>query len=770
MKRNWQWLLLYTLAASACSTENSAGDGGANVVTPGGSVVGEDGSIMGADGKVCQPNRDFLATNAWPQVLAPSCLSCHGPGGIAEEQRADFVLKPTAYPGFLEENLSNFSTVAATQNGGMSIVLRKALGELNHGGGAVLQADSDEYAALEALVQRSQSADACPDPAESASFHDVTLLNPVATFRKITLQLAGRLPNGPEFEQLAEAGEDALPTLVSNLMKEDAFYDRLVEIFNDQWLTDRYMGNSQNVLDDNDFPVLDGYYEELDDESREEARASIAREPLHLMAYIVREELPFTEILTADYTALNPFTARIYNNTDLVFDDAYDADEFRAGKIYVMRDGQKLEFPHAGILSSPMFLNRYPTSRTNRNRHRASVLLRELLATDILRIADRPIDPTQAVNFANPTREDPQCRTCHVILDPIAGAFQKWDDNDQEEYEPDRVWYEEMFLPGFGEEQMQRNDYADALQWLGQRIASDGRFPLSVVRNMYRGLIGEETTPFPDGDGNYLAWKTQDSTIRAIAEAFVADDYNLKTVVRELVLSPYFRGENTSAEDATRLSQLQSVGTGRLLTPELLDRKLQATVGIPWMQNGRRVLEGDYRLLFGGIDSDSVTQRLTTPNGLMSAIVWRMSNEVACKAVAYDFHKSPELRWLFPKVEQDTLPENDIAAPILEAETAIKSNIIHLYSQLLGEALQTDSEEMNRIYDLFTQTWREGRSKLVREEVSRNLTGDCQFRRHPVTNEEVAEELRITRDDNYTIRAWMAVVTYLLSDYRYIYE
>ena len=32
------------------------------------------------------------------------------------------------------------------------------------------------------------------------------------------------------------------------------------------------------------------------------------------------------------------------------------------------------------------------------------------------------------------------------------------------------------------------------------------------------------------------------------------------------------------------------------------------------------------------------------------------------------------------------------------------------------------------------------------------------------------EELRVTEDPDYSVRAWMAVVTYLLSDYNFVYE
>ncbi len=42
--------------------------------------------------------------------------------------------------------------------------------------------------------------------------------------------------------------------------------------------------------------------------------------------------------------------------------------------------------------------------------------------------------------------------------------------------------------------------------------------------------------------------------------------------------------------------------------------------------------------------------------------------------------------------------------------------------------------------------------------------------RDPITGEDLPEERRVRRDEDYTMRAWMAVVTYLLSDYDFLYE
>ena len=41
---------------------------------------------------------------------------------------------------------------------------------------------------------------------------------------------------------------------------------------------------------------------------------------------------------------------------------------------------------------------------------------------------------------------------------------------------------------------------------------------------------------------------------------------------------------------------------------------------------------------------------------------------------------------------------------------------------------------------------------------------------NPLTGVDLADGEKLEKDENYAIRAWSAVVTYLLSDYKFLYE
>jgi hypothetical protein len=126
--------------------------------------------------------------------------------------------------------------------------------------------------------------------------------------------------------------------------------------------------NAIDLLNADRFPNA-RWHLNLEDQPRDEsywaaidyANTSLAREALEHIAFVVRNGKPFHEIITSDYMAMNPFTARIYGVDDIAWADPLDPKEFH--------EGRAPGIPHAGILSSPMFLNRFPTTATNRNRH-----------------------------------------------------------------------------------------------------------------------------------------------------------------------------------------------------------------------------------------------------------------------------------------------------------------------------------------------------------------------------------------------------------------
>ena len=77
---------------------------------------------------------------------------------------------------------------------------------------------------------------------------------------------------------------------------------------------------------------------------------------------------------------------------------------------------------------------------------------------------------------------------------------------------------------------------------------------------------------------------------------------------------------------------------------------------------------------------------------------------------------------------------------------------------------------MERTYQLFEDTMKEGRKAVEEGSLSINLPGACRATNNWWTGSPLPQEDRIVNDANYAIRSWMAVMTYLLSDYKFLYE
>jgi hypothetical protein len=95
---------------------------------------------------------------------------------------------------------------------------------------------------------------------------------------------------------------------------------------------------------------------------------------------------------------------------------------------------------------------------------------------------------------------------------------------------------------------------------------------------------------------------------------------------------------------------------------------------------------------------------------------------------------------------------------------------VRLHARFFGETLSSTDPEIERTYQLFVDTMRAGRAAITADTENSWLTWSCQARVNPATGEDLPMSQRIDQDPQYVIRSWMAVVTYLLSDYRFLHD
>jgi hypothetical protein len=723
----------------------------------------------------------YFADEVWAKVGERTCLNCHSAGGDAEDSK--FLLRDTSlHPENLKHNRQLFERMASQKKSGKSRLLLKVAGGLDHGGGAQFKPESTGYRILERFVRRlegaadtagGKGADYIPPP----FFHGVGMASPERLLRRITLSLAGRLPTALELARLGKGGPEAMGALVDGVLKEEAFFDRLKEGWNDIFLTLGYDGNADDALSYDHFEKTRHWAEQHDlghipAKERQKARYAVWNdyrkallgEPLELIKYIVKNERPFTEIVTADYFMASPYTARGYGILELMREDFQNIDdpfEYVPARLPALRgrDGKVQKtgagiYPHAGLLTMFQYLRRYPTTVTNRNRLRARMYFRHFLGIDVMALAPRVTDAAAvAKKFANPTLQAPDCVVCHKTIDPVAGLFQDYF-NEEGHFGPRKEgWFTDMFGPGREGEKLPPAEKWRSLQWLGQETAKDPRFAIAMVEHVYYILMGRKVLPPPlDIEDPFFtprrrAYQAQRSEIREIAARFAATAFNLKTVFKAWISSPFYRVEGLAeaARHPLRRAELDDLGIVRMLSPEQLERKVLAVFGKGW---GRLESE-EYRILYGGIDSKAVTERMSDPSGAMGAIQRIMSNDVACRNVGLDFGRPPAERRLFPGIEPDVVPG---ASP--DADLKIRQAIVHLHRHLLGRERSPDHPEVERTLGLFTAILEDAHAK---KGLSREESWFCGKDHHQP-------------DPEYSIRAWRAVVTYLLRQDDFLYE
>ena len=743
----------------------------------------------------CVSNKDYFVHNVWTPILAADCLSCHNTFGQAAGSK--FILSDSYQTGFLDENLEALEKMASYSHNGVPSLLVKPMGGDNHGGGVRFLEGTPEHAAMSAMLARFNNPVVCDEVVEEALFGGVDVLDSESTLRKARMVLTSELPSETELSYLDEMGDEGLDLALLALMEEPAFFRWLKEAYNEVFMTSAYAkGNKAlNLLDEADFPnklwhescdpatTPNCAIEEFAENAAEYTNWSVAQDTLELVVHVVRNNLPFSDIVMADYTMVNPYSAKTFGVTDVYFNNPLDPHEFRPAKLK-LAGGEGLDYPHAGVLTSPMWLNRFPTTDSNVNRHRARMVYKQFLATDLLKLAERPVDQAQ-ITAHNPTMNETACAVCHVVTDPVAGAFQNFD-NAGLYRPPEEGWHAEMRPPGFGGEGIEAEASEASLQWLALRLAGDHRFVTSTVHTMFKALMGVEPIAPPtdpkvsDYSLQLSIYLQQDKYFKEIGDVFVESNYNLKSLIIALIKSPYFRARQVQAlsgpvptgnvDEEAHAASLQQLGTSRLLTPEELDRKIEVVTGTPWTKpsNGKRWLLNDYRIYYGGIDFGESSERITEMNGTMANIAERMANEVACKAVAADLMREMDARNLFPFVEWDYAPTEHHGFAVPEMDELIRLNILHLHELLLNEVLDTNSPEFMRTYELFVSVLEGGQEMIDNGLAVTNLPEACQF--ITMSEESMVDEESLVDDPVYSVRAWMAVVSYLLADYRFLYH
>jgi hypothetical protein len=607
-------------------------------------------------------NSDFFTGQVMGQVLTV-CAACHVPGGAAEH---------TTFRVTAGDPIATQASVALhvdMANPDDSRILQKPLAILPHAGGQRLVAGSNEEQILRQWAGLVAAGKQCEGPADAP----LVAMRPNELLLRAAMDLEGKRPPLAQLDAM-EADPNNYATFVDEYLHSPEFLERVKDVYDDALLVRR---------------------EDFTDEKRDET-AAIYGEALELIAYIVKNDRPFTEMGTADYTVANELFQRDIQRMPYQMEPVVGPDWQPTHYL----DGR----PHAGLLSTSAFYEVWDTNNTNVNRRRAN---RWSIVFHCYNFLDTPVDVTRdvdnndsgAVLSAVTTRSD--CKACHDRLDPMA-SFLFPTDNASRLEEGNGTDFDDNFFSGNAERWRTANKRPPAvygvpgtdLTDMGRLLVSNERFAQCQTQRAFQLLFLRNPKT------------SREITLAAdIASKWGPEDgYNFRALVRRWMMSDAYtqRPNNDDADWVRRAS------------PERLETMLADLTGFTWTRDPQddeddadptsdpprtapvpllTTEENAFKIIFGGINGVSVTGRSTGLNAPVVTVQRKLAALAAEFVLENDLALPDGQRKLLNGVTGDDDPAT--------AEAAIRATIASIARRFYGETWASDSPEVNNWFRLY---------------------------------------------------------------------
>ncbi|MDP2315714.1 MAG: hypothetical protein Q8P41_22645 [Pseudomonadota bacterium] len=381
---------------------------------------------------------------------------------------------------------------------------------------------------------------------------------------------------------------------------------------------------------------------------------STGEEVLAILGHVAANDLPWTEIVTGDWTMADEITASIW---------PIERPEGEGWMVSHYTDGR----PAAGVLATNSLWWRYGSTDSNANRKRANTASRVLLCNDYL---VRPLEFDRNINLldeeavADAINNNPSCTNCHASLDPLASyffGFWWYDPSNALEivkYFPER---EARWSAYTGKAPAYYGEPGYNLRDLGQQIAGDHRFPTCAVEQAWALLLRRDVS-VSDTDA-----------LVTHRDAFINGGLTMKALMRSIAMDPRYLAGATDTEGYV---------PRKMVTPDLLATSIEGLTGYTWTYGAYDLLRTDnvgYRTLAGGADGYAVTATSTSPNATLVLVQERLAEAAAWYVV------ETEPTRLYT-VDFTETPETDRAAMVAQLQG--------LHRAVFGRTVAADGEEV----------------------------------------------------------------------------
>jgi hypothetical protein len=490
---------------------------------------------------------------------------------------------------------------------------------------------------------------------------EMTLLSSREQLIRLSVDLRGVHPTETELQYIV-ANPDLYEDYVDRYMSDSRFTERMREIFNQRFLT--RTDNTYNKM--------------VDGASTAEVARVIGDEPLQLISYIIDNDLPYSEIVLADYTIANPLLAAVWD---------LDLEETEAGGWGIAHYTDSR--PMAGILTMNSTWSRYPSMDGNANRHRANAVSNMLLCDDYLSrpiVLDRAAVDQLTVDPESAISQNASCQSCHSTLDPLSAHFFGFFEYDDDE------GFTGVYRPELEEGW---RDYADKapgfygvptanIPEMAALLAEDTRFTDCAVQTVWEGLTQRTLV-----DEDWAEFQSH-------REVFVDSDQSIRTLVRNIVLSEGYRANGSSDPELDeRLASL------KMVSPTQFSSIIEDITGYTWSFSGVDGLTNNgsgLPVLLGGIDGDTVTNRSYDPSVGAVFIQERLAQSAGYYVANHDLtpSRTADSILLLYVTSEDTPDSNP---------EAFDAQIRHLYLSATGIPLAEDATEPANLMVVWEQVY-----------------------------------------------------------------
>jgi Protein of unknown function (DUF1588) len=513
---------------------------------------------------------------------------------------------------------------------------------------------------------------ACKEEAPPAP-SEVELLSPRDQLIRLSVETRGVFPTDEEIAAI-EQSPQLYGDFVDRYLADPRFSQRLRELLNLRFLTrtgETWFPPSEAGL---------GMVDEL------VVASSLADEPLRLASHLYENDLPWTGIVTADYTMGDAIVAQMWGLESLEGDFAADPSWQPARYL----DGR----PHAGILTMTTTWQRYPSMGGNANRHRANAVSRLLLCDDYL---SRPIvldraavdqlteDPETAIGT------NPSCQSCHSTLDPLSAHFFGFFFEEEPEGLLEATTYrpegEQAWREYSGKAPAYYGHPTGTLEELGLRIGEDPRFVDCAVQTFASGLLQREMDRSTQSDD----WEE----MQVHRAEFTDNGLLLRPLLRSILMSDSFRAESFTTE----LGERQPVV--RTASPAQIASIMADLTGYDWTFSGQDGLRDNalgLAVLAGGVDGAFVSVPAYEPSVGTAFVQERLAQTAAWNVASHDL--DPARTGAARLLQYVTIEDTPASNP-----EAFEAQIRHLYATLTRHPLPDKAAEPAQLMALWQQVY-----------------------------------------------------------------